>query len=218
MEVLTICFFCRGSSALLSLFHFTFVQTKATRSSQSMAPSLASDLAHIQEVKMQRLQGGHTSIYFASVIAAVILVFACVHWLKRLHHRLNSGSTSLGRTISKWSTPVKKYLYGSNVYGVEVLPERVALAIVYFGINIGVSVWGIDWHHYTTFANRLGWYVYQSCDCAQARELTWTIGCLCAICASPYSSLSRTHHYRRSLDDHTKALTSCIDGAGSLRY
>jgi hypothetical protein len=33
----------------------------------------------------------------------------------------------------------------------------VALAICYFGVNIGVSFWNIDWHHYTTFANRLGW-------------------------------------------------------------
>ena len=185
MKPLTICVPCRRSSALLSDLRFTFVQTQATRSTQSMALSLASDLAHIQEVKLQRLQGGRTSIYFASVIAVVILVFACVHWLKRLHHRFSLRSTSLGRTISKWSTPLKKSFYGSKVYGVEVMPERVALAVAYFGINIGVSVWDIDWHHYTTFANRLGWYVYRACDYARAGELTKRIGCLCATCALP---------------------------------
>jgi hypothetical protein len=55
------------------------------------------------------------------------------------------------------SEGLKKSLYGRKIHGIEVLPERVALAIVYFGVNIGVSVWDIDWHHYTTFANRLGW-------------------------------------------------------------
>lgn len=124
-----------------------------------MAPSStsATDLAHIQEVKLQRLQGGYTSIYFVSVIAGIVLIFACVHWLHRLQRRLEIRSTRFGRTVSTWSTPLKKSLYGSKVYGIEVLPERVALAIAYFGVNIGVSVWDIDWHHYTTFANRLGW-------------------------------------------------------------
>jgi hypothetical protein len=117
----------------------------------------AADLAHIQEVKLQRLQGGLTSIYFASAIAAIILTFACVHWLHRLQCRLEIRNTHLGRTVSIWSTPLKKSLYGMKIHGIEVLPERSALAIVYFGVNIGVSVWDIDWHHYTTFANRLGW-------------------------------------------------------------
>lgn len=124
-----------------------------------MAPSStsAADLAHIQEVNLQRLQGGYTSIYFASVIAAIILLFACVHWLQRLHYRLELRSTNFGKTASKWSTPLKNSLYGRKIRGIDVLLERVALAIVYFGVNIGVSVWDIDWQHYTTFANRLGW-------------------------------------------------------------
>lgn len=124
-----------------------------------MAPSStsAADLAHIQEVKLQRLRGGYTSIYFASVITAIILLFACVYWLHHLHCRLDLRNTIFGRTVSTWSTPLKKSLYGSKILGIEVLPERVALAIVYFGVNVGVSVWEIDWHHYTTFANRLGW-------------------------------------------------------------
>ena len=137
----------------------TFVQEQVTRPIESMAPSStsAADLAHIQEVSLQRLQGGYTSIYFASVIAAIILLFACVHWLQRLYYRLELRNTSFGRPVSNWSTPLKKSLYGSKIYGIDVLPERVALAIVYFGVNVGVSVWDIDWHHYTTFANRLGW-------------------------------------------------------------
>ena len=137
----------------------TFVQEQAARSVVSMAPSStsAADLAHIQEVKLQRLQGGYTSIYFASVITAIILLFACVYWLHHLHYRLDLRNTIFGRTFSTWSTPLKKSLYGSKILGIEVLPERVALAIVYFGVNVGVSVWDIDWHHYTTFANRLGW-------------------------------------------------------------
>lgn len=137
----------------------TFVQKEATRPIESMAPSStsAADLAHIQEVKLQRLQGGYTSIYFASVIVAIILVFSCVHWLHILFHRLELRNTHFGGTVSTWSTPLKKSLYGRKIHGIEVLPERVALAIVYFGVNIGVSVWDIDWHHYTTFANRLGW-------------------------------------------------------------
>ena len=122
-----------------------------------MAPSSAADLPHVQEVKLQRLKGGLTLIYFASNIAAIVFIFACAHWLNRLHCRLKLRRSRLGRIISAWSTPLKKRLYGSKVYGVEFLPERVALAIIYFGINVGVSVWDIDWHHYTTFANRLGW-------------------------------------------------------------
>ena len=124
-----------------------------------MVPSStsAADLAHIQEVKLQRLQGGFTSIYFASATAAIILTFACVHWLHRLQRRLETRNTLLGRAVSTWPTPLKKSLYGRKIRGIEILPERVALAVVYFGVNIGVSVWDIDWHHYTTFANRLGW-------------------------------------------------------------
>lgn len=124
-----------------------------------MAPSStsAADLAHIQEVKLQRLQGGYTSTYFASVVAAIILIFACLHWLHRLHRRLELQNTRFGRILSTWSTPLKKSLYGSKIHGIDVLPERVVLVIVYFGVNIGVSVWRIDWHHFTTFANRLGW-------------------------------------------------------------
>jgi len=135
----------------------TFVHKQATRPTERMVPSSAAYLAHIQEVKLQRLQGGCTSIYFASVIAAVVLIFACVHWLHRLHRRLELRNTRFGKTVSTWSIPLKKSLYGCKVYGIELFPERVALAIVYFGVNIGVSVWDIDWHHYTTFANRLGW-------------------------------------------------------------
>jgi hypothetical protein len=130
-----------------------------------MAPSStsAADLAHIQEVKLQRLKGGYTSIYFASVIAAIILLFSCVHWLHFLYHRLEFRNTQFGRTVSTWSTPLKKSIYGKKIHGIEVLPERVALAIVYFGANVGVSVWDINWHHYTTFANRLGWWVSWAC-------------------------------------------------------
>ena len=124
-----------------------------------MAPSLASDLAHVQEIDLQRLQGGYTSIYFASVIAAIVLILSIAHWLYRLHHRLHLWNTSFDKNISTWSIPLKRRLYGSKIYSIDVLPERVALAIVYFGVNIGVSFWDIDWHHYTTFANRLGWYV-----------------------------------------------------------
>lgn len=148
----------KTSSTSLSLLRPLSFRSKRLGPS-SMAPSStsAADLAHIQEVKLQRLQGGYTSIYFASVIAGIVLIFACVHWLHRLQRRLDIRNTRFGRTVSTWSTPLKKSFHGSKVHGVEVLPERVALAIVYFGINIGVSVWDIDWRHYTTFANRLGW-------------------------------------------------------------
>jgi hypothetical protein len=134
-----------------------FRSKEATPFIESMAPSPVADLAHIQEVKLQRVHGGYTSIYFASAIAAIIAIFACVHLLHHLHRRLNLRHTHLGRIISTWSTPLKSCLYGSKIYTFEFLPERVALAIIYFGINVGVSVWDIDWHHYTTFANRLGW-------------------------------------------------------------
>lgn len=55
------------------------------------------------------------------------------------------------------STQMIRFFYGSRIRNVNVLPERVVMAVVYFGVNVGVSVWDIDWHHYTTFANRLGW-------------------------------------------------------------
>ena len=159
METLT--FHIHGPTS--STFHVTlaftptFVQKQGTRLTSSMAPSLATDLAHIQEVKLQRLQGGYTSIYFASSIGAIVAVFACVHWLHSLHNQLNLRNTRFGRTSSTWTTPLKRLLVGTKIHGIEFLPERVALAIVYFGVNIGVSIWDIDWHHYTTFANRLGW-------------------------------------------------------------
>jgi hypothetical protein len=124
-----------------------------------MAPSIASNLAHIQEINLQRLQGGRTSAYFAFVVAAIIVIFALAHWLHHLSHRLGLRNTSFGKLISTWSIPLRRSLSGSKVYGVDILPDRVALAFVYFGLNIGVSIWDIDWHHCTIFANRLGWYV-----------------------------------------------------------
>lgn len=127
-----------------------------------MAISSTADESHIQEVKLQRLQGGQTSIYFASIIASLILVFASTHWSRRLYHRLRLEKSSWGRSISKSSRPLSRYLYGQKFGSITVLPERVALAIVYFGLNVGVSFWDIDWHHYTTFANRLGWSVFNT--------------------------------------------------------
>jgi hypothetical protein len=144
-------------SSLLACSVHSFVHTQATRPTLSMAPSLASDPAHVEEVKLQRLHGGYTSIYFASVIAFIILIFGVAHWLRRLNRRLHLQSTSYGKAISTWLIPSKRSLHGVQVLGVDVLSERVVLAIVYFGLNIGLSVWDIDWHHYTTFANRLGW-------------------------------------------------------------
>jgi hypothetical protein len=122
-----------------------------------MAPSLATDPAHVEEVKLQRLHGGFTSMYFASVIAFIILIFGIAHWLRRLNYRLHLRSTSYGKVISTWSIPLKRSLYGVQVLGVDVLSERVVLVIVHFSLNVGLSVWDIDWDHYTTFANRLGW-------------------------------------------------------------
>jgi hypothetical protein len=122
-----------------------------------MAPSLATDPAHVEEVKLQRLHGGFTSMYFASVIAFIILIFGIAHWLRRLNYRLHLRSISYGKVISTWSIPLKRSLYGVQVLGVDVLSERVVLVIVHFSLNVGLSVWDIDWDHYTTFANRLGW-------------------------------------------------------------
>jgi hypothetical protein len=122
-----------------------------------MAPSLATDPAHVEEVKLQRLHGGYTSIYFASVIAFIILIFGVAHWLRRLNHRLRLRSTSYGKIVSSWSIPLKRSLHGVQVLGVDVLSERVVLVIVHTSLNVGLSGWDIDWNHYTTFANRLGW-------------------------------------------------------------
>jgi hypothetical protein len=99
-------------------------------------------------------------MYFGAVIGGLIFVFAAAHWSTRLLHRPQIRNTSIVRTITTWLVPLRKHLYGRKIYGIEVLPERVALAIVYFGANIGVSIWGIDWqhmNHITIFANRLGW-------------------------------------------------------------
>lgn len=139
-----------------------------------MAISSTADEAHIQEVKLQRLQGGQTSIYFSSIIAFLILIFASTHWSRRLYHRLHLKKSHWGRSFSKISRPLSRYLYGQKVGSITVLPERVALAIVYFGLNIGVSFWDIDWHHYTTFANRLGWSVFNARPCISIAELTST--------------------------------------------
>ena len=122
-----------------------------------MAPSLASDLAHKQEVKLQRFQGGRASVYFASAILAIVLAYAFAHWSRLLQRRRQLRTTASGSTVSLWPIPLRKTLYGRKIYGVHVLPDRIVLAVVYFGVNIGVSVWDIAWHHYTTFANRLGW-------------------------------------------------------------
>jgi hypothetical protein len=130
----------------------------------TMAPSSSSDLAsylaHIKEVEHQRHQGALASIYFAAVIGGLIFVFAAAHWSKRLLNRPQIRNTTIGRTFATWLVPLTRHLYGRKVYGIDVLPERVALAIVYFGANIGVSIWGINWRHMshiTIFANRLGW-------------------------------------------------------------
>jgi hypothetical protein len=127
---------------------------------KTMAPSSSSNLAHIQEVEHQRRQGALSSIYFGAVIGGLIFVFAVAHWSKRLLNRPQIRSTTIGRTFATWLVPLTRHLYGRKVYGIDVIPERVAIAIVYFGANIGVSIWGINWQHMshiTIFANRLGW-------------------------------------------------------------
>lgn len=134
--------------------------TTAIHTVKTMAPSLSSDLAHEQEVDHQRHQGAQASIYFGAVIGGLIFVFAATYWSTRLLNRPQIRNTTIGRTFLTWLVPLKRHLYGRKVYGIDVLPERVALAIVYFGANIAVSIWGIDWQHMshiTIFANRLGW-------------------------------------------------------------
>lgn len=96
-------------------------------------------------------------MYFASVIGGLILTFAITHWSHRMYRRFHLLKISSARSLAAWSTPVIRLFYGSRICNANILPERVVMATVYFGVNIGVSVWDIDWHHYTTFANRLGW-------------------------------------------------------------
>lgn len=126
-----------------------------------MAPSQSSDAAHIAEVKLQRLQGGQASIYFASVIGGLILIFAVAHWSSWLLFRLHLEKAIWWKSCETPRKALRRFLLGRKLLSVTILPERVTLVIVYFGVNIGVSFWDIDWHHYTTFANRLGWSV---CD------------------------------------------------------
>jgi hypothetical protein len=141
-------------------FYLATPPITATHNIKTMAPSLSSDLAHKQEVEHQRHQGAQASIYFGAVIGGLIFVFAAAHWSKRLLNRPQIRNTTIGRTIATCLVPLTRHLYGRKVYSIDVLPERVALAIVYFGANIGVSIWGIPWQHMshiTIFANRLGW-------------------------------------------------------------
>ena len=135
--------------------------TIATDIIKTMAPSSdPSYVAHLEEVAFQRRQGAQASIYFGAAIGGLIFVFAAAHWSTRLLNRPQIRNTSIGRTIATWLVPLRKHLHGRKIYGIDVLPERVALAIAYFGTNIGVSIWGLDWqhmNHITIFANRLGW-------------------------------------------------------------
>lgn len=155
-----------------------------------MAPSNALDDAHIQEVKLQRLQGGQTSIYFAAVIAFLVLMFTIAHWSRRLHHRLRLDKYTFGRTFSRLSRPLTRYLYGQKIGTATIPLERVALAVVYFGLNIGISFWDIDWHHYTTFANRLGWSVFKAVYNTQS--LTRFRVSLCNMCLAILLALKNT--------------------------
>ena len=150
--------FCNQTFCSLSTFSFVpLVSAQVDKRPSSMAPSLIPDLAHIEEVKLQRFQGGRASLYFASVILGIVLIYASAHWLRLVQRRRQPRYASSVKASSTWSTSLQKSLYGRKIYGQHVLPDRVALAVVYFGVNAGVSVWDIDWHHYTTFANRLGW-------------------------------------------------------------
>jgi hypothetical protein len=157
MNLLTLSFLGFWPFVGIVATHLAIPPLTATLIVRTMAPS---DLAHKQEVEHQRHQGALASIYFGAVIGGLIFVFAVAHWSKRLLNRPQIRNTTIGRTFATWLTPLTRHLYGRKVYGIDVLPERVALAIVYFGANIGVSIWGINWQHMshiTIFANRLGW-------------------------------------------------------------
>lgn len=105
----------------------------------------------------QVVRGEHSSEYYAYIVAGVILTFAAIHWLRCLARRWRLQKTKAGRPLLVLIRPITKFLYGRQMYGLNVIPEKVFLLVAYFGINIGLALWQIDWSHYTTFANRLGW-------------------------------------------------------------
>lgn len=123
-----------------------------------MAPSGTSHSpAQAKMIHDQVLRGEHSAEYYAYIVAGVILVFAHIHWARRLARRWHLQATKPGRSLLLVTRPMTRILYGRRFYGIDVIPERVVLLVAYFGINIGLAFWQIDFKHYTTFANRLGW-------------------------------------------------------------
>lgn len=123
-----------------------------------MAPSgTTHSAAQAKMIHEQQVRGEHSAEYYAYIVAGVILVFAHIHWARWLARRWHLQNTKPGRLMLSITRPVTRFLYGRRICGIDVIPERVFLLVAYFGINIGLAFWDIDWSHYTTFANRLGW-------------------------------------------------------------
>ena len=120
-----------------------------------MAPSHSA--AQEKTIHDQQVRGEHSAEYYAYIVAGIILVFAHVHWARWLARRWRLQNTKLGRPLVSITRPLTRFLYGRTTFGVNIIPERVFLLVAYFGINIGLAFWQINWKEYTTFANRLGW-------------------------------------------------------------
>lgn len=97
--------------------------------------------------------------YYAASMAGLIALFTIVHWSRIIFNNTTSKSNAFGRTVKVVSTPYRRFMKGYAVGSFLVLPGRLTLAILYFGINIALMFSHLNFDYDATFlAKRCGWY------------------------------------------------------------
>nr|POF01262.1 hypothetical protein CFP56_21210 [Quercus suber] len=96
--------------------------------------------------------------YWGVGIAGLIGIFIIEHWIGRLLRRNVSKANSSGKAISTVSAPFNRFLLGTTVGRILVLPGRIWLALAYLAINIACAFTNVNWAMAELFfAKRMGW-------------------------------------------------------------
>ena len=99
------------------------------------------------------------SKYYAGAMIGLVALFAFVHWMQIVFSKYGSRTNPGAESIIFVSTPIRRLLKGIVIGEVLILPGRILLAIVYFGINIALMFPQLDWSNQVFLAKRCGWSV-----------------------------------------------------------
>lgn len=119
----------------------------------SFTPAEEAAIAH------QHRLNEDTAKYYGIAIGGLILIFIFSHWSKVIFDRYGARSHALSQAIARVTRPARRALNTKLSGPALFLSGRVAVTIVYFGINLGLLFQHLELGALINVAKRFGWYV-----------------------------------------------------------